>query len=245
MPPSNIINMNTQPNTTQHNTPERNNHTDPELQHTEVDKIVNVQFAEEQPKVADDARLGTSLNVLPPSQEIQMPDASWFAAKQLAKPVVLARKDWTSDSAANADIYTVGFPAALQTIDTIHQETLRMYAFYKFNFTFRIQLNGTKFHSGQLLCSWDPFSMFNNTTDFRPFNVYSATGNPHVLLNASTNEPVEITIPYFHPKNFLATNNADDNNDLGTFRITVLNPLRYAEGSSPKLHLTVWFYAHT
>lgn len=225
--------------------PNHTEHTDTELQHTDTDKIVNVQFAEQQPKVTDDARLGTALTTLPETLEMQMPDSAWLAAKQLAKPVVIRRLTWSSNQAAAASIADIDFPDALNDIDTIHQETLRMYSFYKFNFTLRFQLNGTKFHSGQVICSWDPLTRAITGGDARLYSSTAATGLPHVLLNASTNEPVEISIPYFHPKNFLSTNTSSITNNLGKLRINVLNPLRFAEGSSPNLHLTVWFYAHS
>lgn len=232
-------------NSSTENNSSRTNHTDTELQHTDTDKVVNVQFAEQQPTVADDARLGTSLTTLPETLEKQMPDASWLAAKQLAKPVVIKRLTWTSDQVKDVSLATLLFPDVLNDVDTIHQETLRMYAFYKFNFTLRFQLNGTKFHSGQLICSWDPLSLAIQDNDARAYSSTAATGLPHVLINASTNEPVEISIPFFHPKNFLSTNTSSVSNNLGKLRINVLNILRYAEGSSPNLHLTVWFYAHS
>lgn len=221
-------------------------HQDVEIEHHEAEKIMNVQFAEEQPLVADDARLGTSLATLPPSQESQMPDDHWMAAKQLSKPVVISRQNWTSSQANGVLIAAFDFPDILRTIDTIHQETLRMYAFFKFNWVLKFQINGTKFHSGQLICSWDPFALHDDdpTSVVRPLSRPAATGLPHVLLNASTNEPVEITIPFVHPKNFLSTNSPNFDT-LGRFRINVLNQLRSAEGSSDTLHLTVWLFAQS
>jgi hypothetical protein len=217
---------------------------DIELDHSQAEKVINVQFAEEQPIVRDDARVGTSLPTLPASIESQMPDNTWLASQQLAKPVVLSRLSWASSQTQGVQLAAFDFPDVIRTIDTLHQETLRMYAFFKFNWVLKFQINGTKFHSGQLVCSWDPFALHDDdpTNVYRPISRPAATGLPHVLLNASTNEPVEITIPFVHPKSFLATNTANFDT-LGRFRINVLNQLRSAEGSSSSLHLTVWLFA--
>nr|QKN88970.1 MAG: structural polyprotein [Picornavirales sp.]QKN88976.1 MAG: structural polyprotein [Picornavirales sp.]QKN88978.1 MAG: structural polyprotein [Picornavirales sp.] len=219
-------------------------HKDTEIDHSSEKSQMNVEFVESQPLVQDDARLGYSLNTLPPIMEQQMPDEHWMAAKQLSKPVVIRQFQWTEDSTAGAQLNTFDFPAVIGENDSIHQETLRMYTFFKFNWVLRFQINGTKFHSGQLIVSWDPFSQAGAANArYRPFNIVYATGLPNVLLNASSNEPVEITIPFVHPRNFLTTNSSRGFDRLGTVRVNVLNPLRAAEGSSSSLSITTWLYA--
>lgn len=221
-----------------------NNHTDKEIEHSSVKSEMNVEFVEQQPLVADDARLGYSVSTLPPNLERQMPDDNWLAAKQLSKPVVIRQFQWSTTSAVGSELNNFDFPLVITENDSIHQETLRMYSFFKFNWVLRFQLNGTKFHSGQLIVSWDPFSQAGDSTaQYRPFNIVYATGLPNVLLNASSNEPVEITIPFVHPRNFLTTNSSRGFDLLGTIRVDVLNPLRAAEGSSDTLTVTTWLYA--
>lgn len=221
-----------------------NNHTDQEVDHQSVKTQMNVEFVEQQPLVADDARLGYSLPSLPEVMERQMPDEHWMAAKQLSKPVVIRQFTWPIASAAGALLNNFDFPLVITENDSIHQETLRMYAFFKFNWVLRFQLNGTKFHSGQLIVSWDPFSQAGPANaNTRPFGIVYATGLPNVLLNASSNEPVEITIPFVHPRNFLTTNSSRGFDLLGTIRVNVLNPLRAADGASQTLSITTWLYA--
>lgn len=222
-----------------------NNHTDPEIDHSDVTSQMNVAFVEQQPLVTDDARLGRSLRALPPIMEDQMADEHWMAAQQLSKPVVIRQFNWSLDSAPGALLNQFSFPSVIGENDSIHQETLRMYSFYKFNWSLRFQINGTRFHSGQLIASWDPFIQASDLATYvaRPFNVVYATGLPNVLINASSNEPVEITIPFVHPRNFLTTNSTKGFDVLGSLRVNVLNPLRAADGSSNTLSVTVWLYA--
>lgn len=220
------------------------NHTDTQLQHKDVQSQMNVTFVEEQPIVSDDARLGHSLAALPPTMSRQMPDADWYAAQQLSKPIVIRQFTWSADNTPGQILQSFNFPAVLAENDTLVKETLNMYSFFKFNWTVKLQINGTRFHSGQLICSWDPFGLFYDEADaqYRGYNVVVGTGLPHVLLNANTNEPVQISVPFVSPRNYLTTNSQAADR-LGRFRISVLNPLRLATGSSSQLTITVWFFA--
>lgn len=187
-----------------------------------------------------------------PSSKIQLPeivqkemaDAEWMAMEQLKKPVQLVQANWGVTDAIDSDIVTFRFPAVLSTIDSIVTRTLSMYAFYKMTPIFRFQINATNFHQGQLICSWDPFSISSRTSTNRA--VYSATyatGLPHVKIMASESNPVELKIPFIHPRSFLSTNVNDIDNNMGTIRVTVLNSLQAATGSTQNLSLTVWLYA--
>ncbi|AQP31144.1 structural polyprotein [Bat badicivirus 1] len=227
------------------NSPQSNNHKDLELQHSEVETQMNVDFVEEQPLVQDDARLGHSLMNLPISMEKQMPDEHWMAAKQLSKPVVIQHFTWTASSGVGTILNAFNFPDVISVIDSIHTETLNMYSFFKFNWNLKFQINGTKFHSGQLMASFDPFYQALDTFtpgNVRTFDAVYATGLPNVKLNASSNQPVEMVIPYVHPRNFMTTNSTSLDN-LGRVRISVLNPLRLATGASDTLSVTVYLFA--
>nr|AWK77844.1 nonstructural polyprotein [Darwin bee virus 8] len=235
---NNISTNNTTTNT-------NNTHKDSELQHDELQSQMNVTFVEEQPQVRDDARLGNSLPQLPQSLENAMPDEHWMAAKQLSKPVVIQHFTWTADSKVGTVLSSFNFPEVISSIDSIHTETLNMYSFFKFNWNLKFQINGTRFHSGQLMASFDPFFQALDTYtpgNARTFDAVYATGLPNVKLNASSNQPVEMVIPYVHPRNFMTTNSTSTDL-LGRIRISVLNPLRLAEGASSQLSVTVYLYA--
>lgn len=222
-----------------------NNHKDTELNHMATDSEMNVAFVEQEPLVQDDARLGNSLQNLPPTLEMQMPDEHWMAAKQLSKPVVIQHFQWGADSTIGTVLNAFNFPQVISAIDSIHTETLNMYSFFKFNWNLKFQINGTKFHSGQLMASFDPYFQANDGDvdgAYRFFDAVYATGLPNVKLNASSNQPVEMTIPYVLPRNFMTTNSTSLDL-LGRVRISVLNQLRYATGSSQNLSITVYLYA--
>lgn len=185
---------------------------------------------------------------LPSSVEREMADGTWFAKQQLMKPMQLGTFDWSTTQAVGTNLYQGQLPDILGTPESgsVLTRTLRMYAFYKLSPCFRVQINATQFHQGQLISTFDPFSLSdpNPTIELGDsYNIVSATGFPHVRVMASESEAVELKIPFIHPRSFLTTNSNEIYNTMGTFRITVLNALQAAEGASPTVSVTLWVYA--
>lgn len=180
--------------------------------------------------------------------EMEMSDSNWMAKEQLMKPVLLSQVPWSTSQTVDTAIYRVRFPQVLETVDSLALRTLRMYAFYKLSPCFRIQINATQFHQGQLICSFDPFSMLSSYTSDNPNNPqlmshYTATGLPSVKIMASESDAVELCIPFIHLRSFLTTNNTTLFNNMGTFDIRVLNSLLAAAGASSTLTVSIWVYA--
>jgi hypothetical protein len=117
-----------------------------------------------------------------------------------------------------------------------------MYAFYKMSPCFRVQINATVFHQGQLICNFDPFELCDADPFTYSYSIYYASGLPNVKIMASYSDAVELKIPYIHPRSFLTTNTDEAYNTLGRFRISILNPLLAAEGASSSLTVTTWVY---
>lgn len=201
---------------------------------------VNTNFMEQR-IVESQTAFPSSKYQMPQSVENEMSDGTWFAKQQLMKPIQVAQLSWTTALARDTDLYAVSVPSVLGTQESLVLRTLRMYAFYKLSPCFRVQINSTQFHQGQLICTFDPFSISSRGT-IDNYSIYSATGLPNVKIMASESDAVELCIPFVHPRSFLTTN-AQSFNNLGTFRITVLNPLLSAEGASSSLTVTVWVYA--
>jgi hypothetical protein len=122
------------------------------------DQEVNTHFSEQRVVESQQAYPSSSIQ-LPSAVEQEMADDTWYAKQQLMKPVQLAQVAWSTSIARDTDIYAVNFPQVLESVDSIVLRTLRMYAFYKLTPCFRVQLNATQFHQGQLICSFDPFSI--------------------------------------------------------------------------------------
>jgi hypothetical protein len=209
------------------------------------DQEINTHFSEQ--RVVESQQAYESSNMSLSSQvEAEMGDDTWLAKQQLMKPVQLAQVSWNTTQARDTEIYAVNFPQVLENIDSIVLRTLSMYAFYKLSPCFRVQINATQFHQGQLLCSFDPFSISSRTESesLSPFfDIFYASGLPNVKIMASESDAVELCVPFIHPRSFLTTNDATNFNNLGAFRISILNPLVVAEGTSPSITVTIWVYA--
>lgn len=218
-----------------------------ENQAPDVSNQSNTNFMEE--RVVDSQAAYPSTQIqLPSKVEAEMADSSWMARQQLMKPMQLGSIQWSTSQPVGTLLYSGKLPDILATPanGSILTRTLRMYAFYKIAPCFRIQINATQFHQGQLICSFDPFSLSDeNETVVQgdSYNIVSATGFPHVRIMASESEAVELKIPFIHPRSFLTTNNENVYNTLGTFRVSVLNQLRAAEGTTQNVTATLWIYA--
>lgn len=186
-----------------------------------------------------------SILKLPKSVDNEMADGEWSVKHQLMKPVLVRQAQWQTTNARNERLIEFSFPGILTT-ESLIRDTLAIYSLYKMSPCFRIQINATQFNAGQLICSFDPFTLSSATSpttyNADVYNVFSATGFPHVRIMASESDPVELKVPFIHPRNFLTTNvNTFDN--LGYFRVSVLNPLTAADSASSNVTVSVWIYA--
>nr|ULF99682.1 MAG: putative coat protein [Picornavirales sp.] len=219
---------------------------------TDVQKQANTSYLEQRAVLQETTFPGTSLT-MPSGIEAEMAETHWLARHQLTKPTQIDQVQWTTTQAAGTNLLSFTFPEILATVDSVIRRTLEMYAFYKLSPVFRFQLNATQFHQGQLIISFDPFRQaldpnlpITSANETNPiFSRYYATGLPSIKIMASESDPVELRIPYIHPKNFLSSNSEDPDvyNLMGEIRITVLNQLKVADGTTPSLTLTIWAYA--
>jgi len=114
---------------------------------------------------------------------------------------------------------------------------LRNYRYLRCGIKIGVRINGSRFHYGQLLCSWHP-NFRNNSVSYQASvnNVISQSGNPCFMMSASENEVHEMTFPFALP--YLWINLQDlvtydtalfaSPWEIGSFNIYVLNPLRNA-----------------
>lgn len=142
----------------------------------------------------------TSLN-LSSKVEREMSDGTWMAKQQLMKPVQVAQVIWSTSNARDTEIYETSFPAVLQSVESLVIRTLRMYAFYKMSPVFRVQINATQFHQGQLICSFDPFSLSTRDSTVAQYSHIYATGLPNVKIMASESDAVELKITFLTVSN--------------------------------------------
>lgn len=207
---------------------------------------INTHFSEQRVVESQIAYPSSSIS-LSSKAELEMADDTWIAKQQLMKPVQLAQVSWSTTMPRDTEIYECNFPQVIESVDSIFLRTLRMYAYYKLSPCFRVQINTTQFHQGQLICSFDPFTISSRVaapiSGIPDFDIFYASGLPNVKIMASESDATELVIPFIHPRSYLTTNATQVYNNLGAFRISILNPLTVADGSSPSVTVTIWLYA--
>jgi hypothetical protein len=191
---------------------------------------LNVEFAQQAP-------------ILPQKTQV-IPDEEWYAAQQLAKPIVLQTLAWNGTDGSFQNLVSFNIPDVIASLDTLQSRTLRMYAFYRANWVLRFQLNGTKFHQGQLIAAIIPFNQRDpiSATATGGYVTPTLTGFPSVQISASATAPVELKIPFIHMYDYFMSN-AQNNLPLAKVQVAVLNQLQFSTGASPALNLTISLYA--
>jgi hypothetical protein len=200
----------------------------------------NTTFIDQAPLHTEFAQQAPSL----PDKPKVLPDEEWFAAQQLSKPIVIQTLSWSSTDVEYTNLFDFNIPDVIASLDTIQSRTLRMYAFYRANWVLRFQLNGTKFHQGQLIAAIIPFNQRSpiSATATGGYVTPSLTGFPSVQISASATAPVELKIPFVHMYDYFMSN-AQNNLPLAKVQLAVLNILQHAAGASPALNLTISMYA--
>jgi hypothetical protein len=146
-------------------------------------------------------------------------------------------------------------PWNLFLADPAVRSKLKNYAFARFDLVLRISISATPFHYGKVICSYFPYDGANavlNVMDTYPYPVflkYSVQQQGAITIDAKSNKPLEMVIPYLSvtPMGRLWNNSASvltsvddfEDFDLGRVEITVLNKLQTTQldGSLPYIHI--------
>lgn len=176
----------------------------------------------------------------------------------LSRPVDIYKDTWSVGYATSN--YQKEFdPWTLWQSDARVKAKLENFAYASFDLKLRFMLNGSPFQYGRLMIVYIPYGAgpasatadvrlrpnqtaqaaqqwYNSTasgrveTTFQHFSTY-----PHAFLNPSTNQVVEMTLPFIWHNNFFAVNGdgVASKESCGHIRVYDLNPLRIANTSAP------------
>jgi len=101
---------------------------------------------------------------------------------------------------------------------------MRQFTYYRGDWVFTFQLNGTRFHQGALIASFTPLTRAT-TTSMLLSKVHS-TSMRHVTLLASSSTTAQLRIPFIHTQTYLPTlTSSDEEMKLGRIMVQVLNSL--------------------
>lgn len=160
---------------------------------------------------------------------------------------------WTSAMAVNTTLFQFQIPPDLFSTQPFLMEKLQNFQWMRCNFAATIKLNSTKLHAGALLISYiphwhdrdfsDPYIGGYSSRCGREFEtIWNASCSPHVLLDATNNNPEEIEIPLITPVellNLAHLNESSVDGWFGTLNGMVAVPLWNLENSATSVHVTV------
>lgn len=176
----------------------------------------------------------------------------------LSRPVDIYRDTWQVGYAQSN--YVAEFdPWTLWQSDARVKAKLENFAYASFDLKLRFMLNGSPFQYGRLMIVYIPYGAADATATADPrlrpnqtaqvvqqwYNT-AASGReevlyqhfstyPHAFMNPSTNQVVEMTLPFVWHNNFFAVNGVGSfaKESCGHIRIYDLNPLRIANTGAP------------
>lgn len=166
-------------------------------------------------------------------------------------PIIVDNFTWSVSDDLGSSLWEASYPNFLFSLDNLHTQLFKTYAYLRPTGVLRFYINTTSFHAGKLLVWFDPFKQYGSTGNplvddtkrtSLQYSLYSYTGNPNAKLDAGYNNTCEILIPFEHLQSFITTNTNDPVNSMGKIYVHVLNELNVNTGTTPSLEVFVQFY---
>ena len=197
----------------------------------------SLQLSDSAPKTIDTSNENTTKEVNPYIH----PGLSDYLERQYPVRTLT----WTSSSQQGALLATIYFPEILLNNRALFEKISR-FAYLQCKFHVSIRVNGTSFHYGKLLVSYDVSPRPSTTIDYiSRNNLYSHTSYPHVIVSPGQNEVKEFEIPFMYPLDYWPIDVNSPSSTYGrryslaSVSIWVLNPLS-SSTVVPDVSLTVY-----
>lgn len=144
----------------------------------------------------------------------------------LERPVKLESFEWNDTQTFDTEIKSYDFPDAIISNAPNVADKIAHFTFLRAHIEVRFVVNANTFQAGRLVAYFAPFSNASEIGDRVNVNNYMSakTVFPRVVLDAGSGNVGELTIPYV--SYFTHYDLARGIGDLGTVRISVLNPLQ-------------------
>lgn len=144
----------------------------------------------------------------------------------LERPVKLESFTWSDTQTFDTEIKSYDFPESIISSAPNVADKIAHFTFLRAHIEVRFVVNANTFQAGRLLAYFAPFSNASEIGDRVNVNNYMSakTVFPRVVLDASSGNVGVLTIPYV--SYFTHYDLARGIGDLGTVRISVLNPLQ-------------------
>nr|WKV33118.1 MAG: RNA-dependent RNA polymerase [Riboviria sp.] len=148
----------------------------------------------------------------------------------MRQPLITQTVEWNISNVRNDILVQFDLPSIFQQLDLYHRRTLELYNFMNFTLRMDFRLNTTPFHSGRLVVMFDPMDLCKNNplipVQNRDLNVFRASMQPSVEMDAGMNNVASLDIPWEHYLSYINMNQSrGPMHQNGTVYVLVQNPL--------------------
>lgn len=109
----------------------------------------------------------------------------------------------------------------------------------------RVIINGTSFHYGRIIASYQPLHQSDNVTRDRgivPQDTVAASQRPHVYIDPTTSQGGTLSLPFFYYKNALKIPNSEWR-EMGLMSLRLINTLKHANDANDPVTISVFVWA--
>lgn len=171
----------------------------------------------------------------------------WNMKNYFSVPVRIASRSWATTATAGTVLATFPLPYFIKKFDR-WTSLLNRYVYFRCRPVFRLELNGTAFHSGKLVMINLPnasgVATLNTIVDLR-----TIPGLPHVTIQPAFNTVVELETQWLSTSEYLTTDGElttaaefTSEQTFSNLNVVVFNPLRVGTGASTALNFTLYAY---
>lgn len=107
-------------------------------------------------------------------------------------------------------------------------------------------VNGTPFHYGRAICSYEPWHDYNEVDKVKigsTVNVMTYSQRPHIFIDPAKGQGGCLCLPFFHLDNWIHVTDIDEFNQMGQIRVDSINVLKHANGATDPITISVFAWA--
>lgn len=156
----------------------------------------------------------------------------------LSRPIIVQTGLWSSNDAAETQLYTQNFPEAL-IANAMYQEKLRGFVGLRATLVIKVQVNSQPFQQGRLMLQYYPYAQYMpNRVTLVNSTLQGRSGCPRTDLDLSVGTEIEMRIPYVSPHVYY--NLITGQGSFGAIYLVVYSQLRDQVSGTGSVEYTVW-----
>ena len=162
-------------------------------------------------------------------------------ANFLSRPLKINTTSWVVG--ANLDV--VLNPWTLFFTNTAVAKRIDNYNLLRCKLMCKIVINGTPFHYGRALMSYQPWQTYNllDPTVLSDYAMVGRSQRPHVFIDPSQSTGGCLCLPFFHLDNWIHVTDATAFSEMGEIRINSFDILRHANDGTESIDISLFVWA--